>query len=138
MRFTVPQFIEHEAKIVGPLTFRQFVYVGLAGAICFVLYFSVPFSIFLVSCIVFGAGGLAFAFLKIGGRTMPTIVANFLRYSLAPKMYIWHKKEQAVAQVYKKEVKKKTEEEGEDELPLKIAEKSQLKKLHTKIETKTK
>ena len=67
---------------------------------------------------------------------MPTIVANFLRYSLAPKMYIWHKKEQVIAQVYKKEVKKKTEEEGEDELPLKIAEKSQLKKLHTKIETK--
>ena len=136
MRFSIPQFIEHEAKIVGPLTFRQFIYVGLAGAICFVLYFSVPFPIFLLSCIVLGAGGLAFAFLKIGGRTLPTIVANLLRYSLTPKMYIWHKKEQAVAQIYKKEVKKKTEKENEDELPLKIAEKSQLKKLHTKIETK--
>lgn len=136
MRFSVPQFIEHEAKIVGPLTFKQFVYIGLAGAVCFVLYFSVPFSIFLLSCIVLGGGGLALAFLKIGGRSLPIIVANFLRYSLTPKMYIWHKKEQAVAQVYKKEVKKKTEKEGEDELPLKIAEKSQLKKLHTKIETK--
>ena len=137
MRFTVPQFIEHEAKIVGPLTFRQFVYIGLAGAICFVLYFSVPFSVFLISCIVFGTVGLAFAFLKIGGRSLPIIIANFLKFKIAPKMYIWKKKEQATIQVYKKAVKKKMEKEDEDTLPLKIAENSQLKKLRTKIETRS-
>ena len=136
MRFTVPQFIEHEAKIVGPLTFKQFVYIGLAGAVCFVLYFWVPPFIFALSCIILGGAGMAFAFLKIGGRSLPTIAANFLKYGLTPKMYIWRKKEQAAVKVYKKEMKQKTEEEIEDELPLKIAEKSQLKKLHTKIETK--
>ena len=138
MRFTVPQFIEYEAKIVGPLTFKQFVYVGLASAVCFVLYFSVPFSVFLISCIVLGAGALALAFLKIGGRSLPTILANLLKFSITPKMYIWRKKETPVT-VYKKEIPAPAEStKDEEELPLKIAEKSRLKKLHTQIETKTK
>ena len=135
MRFTVPQFIEMEAKIVGPLTFRQFIFIGIAGGICFVLYFTFPFSLFLLATIVLGSGAVAFAFLKIGGRGLPTILGNFLKFSLAPKIYLWGKKEVPV-EVFKKEVVKA--EEKKEELPLKIAEKSQLKKLRTQIETKTK
>jgi len=135
MRFTVPQFIEMEAKIVGPLTFRQFIFIGIAGAICFVLYFTFPFSLFLLATIVLGSGAVAFAFLKIGGRGLPTILGNFLKFSLAPKIYLWGKKE-VPTEVFKKEMAKA--EEKKEELPLKIAEKSQLKKLRTQIETKTK
>jgi len=135
MRFTVPKFIEHEAKIVGPLTFRQFVFVAIAGAISFVLYFTVPFSIFFIACLVLGGGAIALAFLKIGGRSLPAILGNFLKFSISPKMFIWRKVE-APIKVFKKERMKK--EEVEEELPLKIAEKSQLKKLRTKIETQTK
>ena len=136
MRFTVPQFIEHEPKIIGPFTFKQFIYIGLAGAVGFILYFSVPFSVFLILSIVLGLGAFALAFLKIGGRSLPTILANFLRFNLGPKMYIWKKSEKPIT-VFKKEVKKKVGE-SKEELPLKIAEKSQLKKLRTQIETKTK
>jgi hypothetical protein len=137
MRYTVPQFIEHEAKIIGPLTFKQFVYLAIAGAGCFVVYFMAPFSVFLISCVVLGLGAVAFAFLKIGGRSLPTMIGNFLTYSLTPKMYIWRKKEQVIT-IYKKEKKPSSAKatENEEELPLKIAGKSQLKKLHTKIETK--
>jgi len=138
MRFTVPQFIEYEAKIVGPLTFRQFVFVGIAGAICFVLYFSLGktnFLLFLLlSAILLGVAG-ALAFLKIGGRGLPTILTNFLRFSLGSKVYIWKKKEAPVTVFKRGEIKK---ERKEEELPLKIAEASQLKKIRTQIETKTK
>ena len=140
MRFVVPQFIEHEAKIIGPLTFKQFIYIGSAGAACFVLYFIVPFYVFILACFVLGVLAVSLAFIKIGGRTLPAILGNFLRFKLTPKMYIWRKKEQAVA-VYKKEEKipkKKKKEEEEEELPLKISENSQLKKLRTEIEIKTK
>lgn len=139
MRFTVPQFIEYEAKIVGPFTFRQFIYIGIAGAICFILYFSIPFSLFLIACVVLGIGALSLAFLKIGGRSLPVILANFLKFSLTPKMYIWRKKEQLVT-VFKKNKPSsaKAAEDKEEELPLKIAGNSQLKKLHTQIETKSK
>lgn len=136
MRFTVPQFIEYEPKVVGPLTFKQFVYVGLAGAACFVLYFSVPFTTFLIASILIMGGAFFLAFIKIGGRSLPIILANFLKYSLTPKMYIWRKKAKAIKAV--RQARKKREAEKKEELPLKIAEKSQLKKLRTKIETKTK
>ncbi len=135
MRFTVPKFIEHEAKIVGPLTFKQFIFIGVAGAIGFILYFTVPFSIFLIASLIFGGGAMALAFLKIGGRSLPTILGNFLKFSISPKMFIWRKIE-APIKIFKKEKIKK--EAVEEELPLKIAEKSQLKKLRTQIETKTK
>ncbi|OGZ18973.1 MAG: hypothetical protein A2175_01435 [Candidatus Nealsonbacteria bacterium RBG_13_42_11] len=135
MRFTVPQFIEHEAKIVGPLTFKQFIYFGIAGSICFILYFSVPFSVFFLSCIVLGMTALVLAFLKIGGRGVPTILSNFLRFSLTPKMYIWKKSEKPIT-VFEKEIKKDIDE-AEEGLPLKIVKGSRLKKLSTEIETKT-
>ena len=135
MRFTVPQFIEHEAKIVGPLTFKQFIFIGMAGAVGFILYFTVPFYIFLIACLILGGGAVALAFLKIGGRDLPTVLGNSLKFLISPKMYIWRKKETPVKVFKKEEIKKEVPEEG---LPLKIAEKSQLKKLRTQIETKTK
>lgn len=141
MRFNVPQFIEHEAKVVGPLTFKQFIFIGGAGVICFILYYSVPFSIFLAASVILGGAGTALAFLKIGGMSLPAILANFLKFSVAPKIYIWKKREQPGIIIYKKEGKPSSEKaarDEEEELPLKIAEKSRLKRLHTQIETKTK
>ncbi len=139
MRFTVPQFIEHEARIFGPFTFKQFIYVGLAGAACFILYFSLPFSLFLLAAMVLLGGAAALGFLKIGGRGLPTIISNVLKFGLAPKMYVWKKKEDVVTVYQKKQPSftKATKNKEEDQLPLKIAEKSQLKKLSTQIETKS-
>ncbi len=133
MRFTVPQFIEHEAKIVGPLTFKQFIYVGIGAAICFMLYFSVPFSVFVLACVFIGGAAIALAFLKIGGRSLPGVIGNFLKFKLSPKMYLW-KKKQGTISILKKAEKKEVEKE---ETPLKIAKKSKLKSIQTEIETKT-
>jgi len=137
MRFTVPQFIERETPIVGPLTFRQFLIIGVAGGIVFFLYFSIgktSFLLFLILAITLMSVSLALAFLQIGGRSLLTILGNFLRFSLSSKTYLWKKKE-APIRVFKKEVIKEEVKEG---LPLKIAEKSQLKKIKTEIETKIK
>lgn len=136
MRFTVPQFIEHEAKIVGPLTFKQFLFIGAAGVICFVLYFSLGklnFLLFLLISIILLIGSLVLAFLQIGGRGVPTILGNLLRFSLGSKVYIWKKKEKQVIVFKKEDVEKEIEE-----APLKIPENSRLKKLRTEIETKAK
>jgi len=133
MRFTVPQFIEHEAKIVGPFTFKQFIFIGIAGAICFILYFSVPFPLFLLSCIVIGGGAMALALLKIGGRSLPSVITNFIRFKLSPKMYLWHKKPGTITILEQKKPEKK---EKEEETSLKVVKKSKLKDAQTKIETK--
>ncbi len=139
MRFTVPQFIEYETKIVGPLTFKQFIFVGIAGAICFFLYFTIGktnFFLFIVACSILGVISVALAFLQIGGRSFSTIIGNFLRFKLSPKIYLWRKKEVPVTEFRKPSAAEVVE--GKEELPLKIAEKSRLKRIKNQIETKTK
>ncbi len=133
MRFTVPQFIEREAKIVGPLTFRQFIFIAIAGAICFFIYSIAPFYVFVIACVIFGGSSLALAFLKVQGRSLPVVLSNLLRFNFAPKMYLW-KKSQVPIKILKKETV--VQSEKEQETPLKIAEKSQLKKIRTEIETR--
>lgn len=133
MRFIVPQFIEHEAKIIGPFTFGQFIYIGMAGGACFILYFMLPLPFFIAACIALLGGSLALAFLKINGRPLPAILSNFLKFNFMPKMYIWKKKELPIIKIQENNKKTKAQEE---ELPLKIAEGSQLKKIKTRIETK--
>src|SRR4030042_2419492 len=135
MRFVVPQF-EHEAKVIGPLTFGQFIYVGIAGGVCFILYFILPFSFFIAACVILVGGASSMAFLKINSRPLPSILGSLLKFALTPRIYIWKKKEMPVA-VVKKENKVQSHK-TEEELPLKIAEGSKLKKLRTQIENKTK
>lgn len=132
----MPQFIEEEAKIIGPLVFKQIIYLGIAAVVCFILYFSVPFFVFLFGCVILMGGGMALAFLKIGGKSLPSILTNLLKFSLTSKIYIWKKSEQPAVKIYKKKIE--PPKLSEEELPLKIAEKSRLKKLQTEIETKTK
>ncbi|MDP2820704.1 MAG: PrgI family protein [bacterium] len=133
VQFQVPQFIEAKAKIVGPLNFQQFVFFLIAGGISFAVYFLMPRAIFfLVFIFSFGIAA-AFAFLKIEGRPLVTVIYNYFFFSLATKLYLWKKKEIIFA--FKEKAPEKIElAEKKEELQLKIAEKSRLKKIRTKIE----
>ncbi len=134
MQFQVPQFIEHEAKVIGPLTFRQFVYLGVAAGIAMFLYFLAPFGIFLISAVALGLIALALAFVKIGPKTMPQLIVDLVNFGLSPKTYIWKaskgklalQTEQIYAQSEEKEVEKK----------VKLVRESKLKELGDKINTK--
>lgn len=129
----MPQFIEHEPKIVGPLTFKQFIFVGIAGAICFTLYFAVPFFSFILLSIVIMLGGFALAFLKSGGRSLPVVLKNFFNFSLAPKMYLWKHKEGLPPKIMR--AAPMVKEVGRSPMPT-AAGKSQLNALSSQIETK--
>jgi hypothetical protein len=133
VQFQVPQFIEAKAKIVGPLNFQQFIFFLFAGGVSFASYFLLPRAFFfLVFIFSFGVAA-AFAFLKIEGRPLVTVIYNYFFFSLKPKLYLWKKKEIIFA--FKEMRPQKIElPEKKEELPLKIAEKSRLKKIRTKIE----
>ena len=139
MRFTVPQFIEHEAKIFGPITFKQFSFMGGAGIVVFIIYFLLPSSLFLILAIILIGVTALLSFVKMNGRSLPLILIDMLRFALESKIYIWKKKEQPMI-IYKKREKvnliKKTTEKKET--TLKIGGESRLKKINTDLETKTK
>jgi hypothetical protein len=92
MKFRVPQFIEVEDKLFGPLTFRQFLYLVGAGALAFVIWSLIPvafFAVLLAGPVL--AFGIALAFVRINNRPfMNTLEAGFI-YLTKSKLYIWKK-----------------------------------------------
>lgn len=133
MQFQVPQFIEAKAKIVGPLNFQQFVFFLIAGGISLAVYFLAPRAVFFLVFIFSFSVSAAFAFVKIEGRPLVTVIYNYFFFSLGARLYLWKKKEIIFA--FKEKKPEKIEfAEKKEELPLKIAEKSRLKKIRIKIE----
>ena len=90
--FTVPKFIEHKAKIVGPLTLPQALYLGGAAALCLFFYFILPFFLFIMASLITIAAGVSLALGKVGGVSLPQMVKNFLIFSVSPKIYLWERK----------------------------------------------
>ena len=138
MRFSIPQFIEHTPKIIGPLTFKQFSFIGGAGAICFVLYFLLPQIIFIIFSLILVSGGTIMAFLKINGKSLPLVLADMFKFSLQSKLYIWKRKEQPIVLYKEKPILIKQNPEEKKESLLRIGGQSRLKKIQKNIEIKTK
>jgi len=96
MRFQVPQFIEVEDKIFGPLTFKQFIYVAGGGGVCLVLFTFLPkFLAILISLPVAGLA-LALAFYKVNEKPFINMVEAFLTYTITNKLYIWRKEDKKI------------------------------------------
>ena len=75
MRFEVPQFIEIEDKIFGPLTWRQFLYLGGGVGMSVVMFFTLPFLAFVIFGLPLAILSGALAFYPINNRPFsPTTV----------------------------------------------------------------
>lgn len=96
MRFQVPQFIEVEDKIFGPLTFKQFIYIAGGGGVVVVLFTILPkFVAILVSLPIVAFAG-ALAFYKVNDKPFVRVVEAFFKYQLGSKLYIWRKEEKII------------------------------------------
>ena len=140
MEFTVPQFIEKEAKIVGPFTFKQFVFVGLAGGICLFLYFTVSLTTFIILAVILLGSAFALAFLKIEKTPLPIYIKNLFTYFFQPKVYLWRKKITPITVLREKGEGPEIKEARElgEEANLKIASKSRLQDLATLLKARKK
>ncbi len=93
MQFQVPQFIEVEDKLFGPLTASQFIYVVGGGGFAVAMWLLLP----LWAAIILGAPvlgfGLALAFYKVNDRPFISVLESAFEYLVKSKLYIWeHKK----------------------------------------------
>jgi hypothetical protein len=92
MNFTIPQFIEIESKVVGPLTFRQFIFVAVGTTLSFAIYFSLgkasmPLALALIAIIE--GGSCALAFVKVDGIEITTVIQHYFAYSTAARIFLW-------------------------------------------------
>jgi len=104
MRFAVPQFIDVEDKIFGPLTWRQFVYLAGGGGLCFVLWRLLPTFFAILLIIPVGGFAGALAFVKINNRPFIDMVESAFNFLLRNKLYIWKKEQKKKEDTKQKQV----------------------------------
>lgn len=90
-QFLVPQFIDVEPKVIGPITVRQFLIIIVAFLIVVIEYKLLDFGTF-----VFGAaltGGIlgTVAFVRVNGRPFHFFLLNMLETLTRPRLYLWNK-----------------------------------------------
>ena len=92
-QYPIPQFIEAEGKIIPFLTFKQFFWLVGGGAVAILIFYTLPFFMFVIGVVVIGLFIAVVAFLKIDNVSVPTIVINYIMFSTKSKNYVWKKKE---------------------------------------------
>ncbi len=130
MQFIVPQFIDIEPHILGPLTPRQFVILIIGAALELIAYKSSDFSLFLVEgiiiLIIFGL----LAFGRVNGKPIHFFFLNVLQTARKPGLRIWRP---IVAKIEEKDWAKKTK--IDIEIPRKPLSTAKLSHLSLLIDT---
>lgn len=94
-QFIVPQFIDVEDKILGPISVRQFI-IFLVGGGLIVGAYQILFKIanqagaFIFSAIGIFLGVVLFAFIRVNGRPFHLFLLNMLQSVKNPRMRMWN------------------------------------------------
>jgi hypothetical protein len=99
MDYQVPQFVDVEDKIFGPLTFKQFVY--LAGGIGIVVGCLLYLPLFIGVLLAIPAAGFAgaLAFYKMNGKPFIDILESGFNFFLSKRLYLWKKEKHSVEEL---------------------------------------
>lgn len=91
MQFKVPQFIEMESKIFGPLTFKQAIYIGGALGISYVLLKILPniIAVPLIGAVALFGWALAFYPKQKFGKPFIEITEAAFKYITKGRLYTW-------------------------------------------------
>ena len=95
MRFQVPQFIEIEDKIFGPLTIKQFIYLAGGAGLSFILFRFLPLIISIVLIVIVAGLSLSLAFYKVNSKPLIYILQSAFGYLISSKLYLWKKRDKS-------------------------------------------
>ena len=92
MQFRVPQFIDIEDKILGPLTWKQAAYcLGGIGVTYLALRFTDSKILGLLIAAPFLAVFMSLAFVKINNQNFIEVMENAFNYFSKGNLYTWQK-----------------------------------------------
>jgi len=107
-QFVVPQNIDSEPKLLGPITPRQFLIIFAAVLFCALLKVLLSFALFIAATIPITIITLVVAFVKINGQSFHYFILNIIQTLKKPKIRVWQKNltDDYLRQFTQKEVKK--------------------------------
>ena len=133
-QFVVPQFIDVEDKIFGPVTTRQFIILLVAGLFLFIAFKLADFALFIFLLAIIGGGALIIAFVKINGRPFHFFVLNAVQTWRRPNLRVWHHQGSSEGE----EEKVSVDNFKSSVLPPKVFKRSRLAELALIVDTKGK
>lgn len=95
MQYQVPQFIEIEDKIFGPLTLKQFLYLAGGGGLCLLFFTLLPLYLAVFCMLPVIALSLALAFYKVNDRPFIVVIEHAFGYFFGNKLYLWKQRASA-------------------------------------------
>jgi hypothetical protein len=90
-QFVIPQFIDVEDKIFGPITTRQFVILLAGLLLCFISFKLADITLFIFLLIIIGGSSLILAFVKINGQPFHYFLLNVTQTMRRSNLRIWNK-----------------------------------------------
>src|SRR5687767_7489741 len=90
MQFQVPQFIEVEDKIFGPLTFKQFVYIAGGAGLSYLVWRMLPLVIAAPIVLAIVSFTVALAFMRYNGRPFMVALETAFYFLIHSKLYLWN------------------------------------------------
>ena len=95
MQFKVPQDVQREDTIVGPLTMKQLLIVAMGGGMAYASYVTLAqnyyWQVWAPPTAIIGILTLSFAFLKIHNLTFFKFVLALIEFLFLPRRRIWIK-----------------------------------------------
>lgn len=88
-QFVVPQFIDVETKIIGPISARQFIIVLVSGGLIFLWFQIFAMVLFIPLAFITGAVGGVLAFGKVNGQMMHYFLLNLIQTIRRPTLRLW-------------------------------------------------
>ena len=88
-QFTVPQFIDVEDKIIGPITTRQFIIMLVAILADFLAFKVLTFVFFILFLLVVTGFAIILAFTKINGQPFHYFLLNLFQTFRRPRLRVW-------------------------------------------------
>lgn len=102
-QFVIPQFIDNEDHVIGPITTRQFLILLAVGFIVFITYRIFYFGTFLIIAVFWLVIGLTLAFYRPNGRPFHFFLLNLMQTVRRPNLRVW--KKQATFQEIQQDIK---------------------------------
>ncbi|MDD5050580.1 MAG: PrgI family protein [Candidatus Pacebacteria bacterium] len=96
MQFQVPQFIEIEDKVFGPLTVKQFLYLAGGAGFSYLLYAFLPSYISYALILLVVGFSLTLAFYKVNEKPFIFMVEAAFNYVFSKRLYIWKKQDKKI------------------------------------------
>lgn len=90
MRYKVPQNIEMQDRILGPLTMIQLVYAVVGGGLAYSILITLPRPFSFVLAAPIAMFTIAVIFVKVNERPFLNFFFAILQFMSSPKQRVWH------------------------------------------------